>query len=794
MAARLLLCIVALTSISPSLAITPQWDDFASGNQITASGGTAAVNLDPALAYDSTYTVHYYVQVTLSSPGLDPYVGLTVAVDANNGSGWVERAAFLYERATSGTSTWSHEQKPIVVSGLDPNDDIRLRAKSFVKHDANGSFVIRGGDGGGSNPETYHGVTYDTVVGSPAPPIVSFRNHNGDNRDRSLCLTSSAGEAVAWQCGDLLVTHSLPGYRTMGRERTLTLLYNSAQAVPKPVVAVGVTQGGLAPSQVFVRLSINGFPKDSAIYGGWANGTRQIVMPYDAGNDSSGLYAFSLYVRNTFSGSTPDTTVSDTLLVVNRKSTLYGAGWSLAGIEELRFNQPGGKILWVGGDGSAKVFRPVIGDSLFVGALGGFRDSLFRFDSAGIRWWRRQLRYGVSVTYRDSVGSGRAKHVRTTNRVGNSTFFRWSGDTLTKILVPPDTAAFYSLSYAAGRLDKITDPAGRVLDVTIASDRLTQIIDPDTNIYSTSFAYDAAGRLIGRTNRRGFTNRYAYTNGLRVTADSIRLDTAAVTYGITTFTPWDERGLKTAFSGNTAIEVGNVFTKIDGALAVGDTAEFWVDRWGAPTSVRDPLGSQTFIARGDAANPALVTRVQTPDGRIVAATYDTPRGRLVTVVDSTFEGTGAPQVVTSARHIYGQSTAADSPTEIRTPVDTTRFAYDPTLGLTDSVIAPGGHRTTFRYFLSGTQRGLVQKVIDRGVRIVDTMTWTRNLDSLVTSFMYDHWGNDSTITTPQGNVTRYEYDSFRRPVRVYDPLSHLREYATIDSTSPRAPRRTLQAR
>jgi RHS repeat-associated protein len=618
---------------------------------------------------------------------------------------------------------------------------------------------------------------YNVVIANPGTPVVTLRDHNGDNRDRSLCLTSSAGEAAATQCGDLLVTHGLPGYRTMGRERTLTLLYNSAQAVPKPVVAVGVTQGSLAPSQVFVRLSINGITRDSASYGGWFSGTRQIVIPHDASTDSSGVYPFSILVRNIFLDSVLDASLSDTLLVVNRKTTLYGAGWSLAGVEELRLNQPGGKILWVGGDGSAKVYRPVVTDT-FVGAAGGFRDTLVRFDSASTSWWRRRLHYGVSVTYRVSGSSGQAKHVRTTNRVGNSTFFTWSGDTLKKIAVPPDTTAFYSLTYAGGRLDKVTDPAGRILDVTVSGDRLTQIVDPDTNIYNTSFSYDAAGRLLGRTNRRGFTNRFAYAKGLRATADSIRLDTAAATYAITTFTPWDERGLAVGFSGNTAIDVANVYTKVDGPLAAaaGDTAEFWIDRWGAPTKVRDPLGFETLIARGDVSNPALVTRLRTPDGRIVAATYDSPRARLVTVVDSTFEGTGTTQVVTTARYIYGQSTAPDSPTEVRTPVDTTKFAYDPTLGLTDSVIAPGAYRTKFTYFLSGTQRGLVQSVIDRNVRVVDTTNWTRSLIHLTTSFTYDHWGNDSTITTPKGSVTTYEYDASRRPIKSYDPLGHLNEF------------------
>jgi RHS repeat-associated protein len=563
----------------------------------------------------------------------------------------------------------------------------------------------------------------------------------------------------------------------MGRDRTLTLLYNSAQAVPKPIVAVAVTEGTVAPSQVFVRLSINGVARDSATYGGWSGTTRQIIIAHDGSSDSSGIYPFSILIRNVFANSVQDATISDTLLNVNRKTTLYGTGWSLAGVEELRLNQPGGKILWVGGDGSAKVFRSLVADSIFLGAPGAFRDTLVRFDSVGTSWWRRSLRYGASVTYRVSGSSGQAKHFRTTNRIGNSTFFTWSGDTLKKIAVPPDTTAFYSLVYAAGRLDKITDPAGRILDVTVSSDRLTQIIDPDTNIYNTSFTYDAVGRMLGRTNRRGFTNRFAFGNGLRVTADSIRLDTTAATYGVTTFSPWDEKGLALGLLGNTAVDVANVYTKIDGprAAAVGDTAEFWVDRWGAPTTTKDPLGNQTTITRSDASNPALVTRVRTADGRIVGAAYDSPRARLLWTADSTFEGTGTTQTVTTS-YVYGQTSAPDSPTQVRTPVDTTTFAYDPTLGLTDSVIAPGGIRTKFTYYLSGTQRGLVQTVIDRKVRLVDTTTWTRYLADLTTSFTYDHWGNDSTIISPKGAVTRYEYDSYRRPINAYDPLGHQQQF------------------
>lgn len=153
------------TKIVNTGTTTPQTDDFASGNSITVVGNTAEVNLDPAGANDDTYTVHYFVSVTLSNPLTDPNVSLTVAIDSNDGvGGWVERATFQYNRASAGTSTWTEEQKPIVVSGIGLNDDIRLRAKSFIVHDATGSFIIRGGDAGGTNPEAYNGVTYTTAT------------------------------------------------------------------------------------------------------------------------------------------------------------------------------------------------------------------------------------------------------------------------------------------------------------------------------------------------------------------------------------------------------------------------------------------------------------------------------------------------------------------------------------------------------------------------------------------------------------------------------------------------------
>jgi hypothetical protein len=143
-------------------ATTARDDDFPAADVVDAVNETTEVNLDPGGANDDTYTVHYFCSVTLSAPGVDPIVTLTLAIDTNDGvGGWIERATYVYSRSTAGTSTFSHEQKPIVVTGLGLNDDIRIRAKSFVVHDATGSFIVRGGDNGAT--DAFHGCTYTTA-------------------------------------------------------------------------------------------------------------------------------------------------------------------------------------------------------------------------------------------------------------------------------------------------------------------------------------------------------------------------------------------------------------------------------------------------------------------------------------------------------------------------------------------------------------------------------------------------------------------------------------------------------
>ncbi|HEX6939997.1 MAG TPA: hypothetical protein VF158_11345, partial [Longimicrobiales bacterium] len=161
---------VSIAEIVSTGTVTQQDDDFPSGNVLDAVGETAAATLNPGGANDHRYLVQYYVEILAAPPiggGEVNRPTLFVAIDTDDGSGFEERAVFQYQgfadQAGFNTETWPQEVRPVIVLGLASGDQIRLRIKSW-NPDKGGSFVVRGGDGSGSNAESYHGVTYTTAT------------------------------------------------------------------------------------------------------------------------------------------------------------------------------------------------------------------------------------------------------------------------------------------------------------------------------------------------------------------------------------------------------------------------------------------------------------------------------------------------------------------------------------------------------------------------------------------------------------------------------------------------------
>ncbi|MFL5493646.1 MAG: RHS repeat-associated core domain-containing protein [Gemmatimonadales bacterium] len=629
---------------------------------------------------------------------------------------------------------------------------------------------------------------YTIAIVQAGPPVVAFRNHNRDNVDRSLCLTAGAGEAAAWSCGDLVITHGLPGYATLGRERTLTLIHNSATAYPRPPVAASVTvpAGVYQPSTVFAELKVGGTVRTSASYAGWpsgSSGTRQIVLDFNGASDPTGAYPIELRVQNQYPGAVYETVIKDTLLIVNRFFDEFGAGFSLAGLEQLYFNQPVGTglphLLWVGGDGSAKLYRQLTATT-WVAPLGGFRDTIAL--SGGV--YTRTLRHGVKVKF-NSAG----RHISTVNRAGQQTTFTWNaaGDRLLRITVPPTgvTGNTDTLAWDANNnLDYIADPTGRKVDATFAANdgRLTMLTDPDGN--SVMLGWDGDRRIISRRTRRGFTTTYEYSSG-RAVGSRISKVTVPVgritgdnTTAVTTFDSWNDKGLA-GVAGQVAIDVNKAYTTIYGPRypGVADTAAFTVDRWGAPTKVVNALGATTTLLRGDVAVPALVTRVTSPDLRVDSMLYN-GRGNLLELHTITSGVSGStPLPTATTRWTYNSANTKDSPDSIIDPEGVvTRYAYD-TLGLTSQVTESNGHVTQYVTVPSGSFKGLVQSIKELSVPSWDsTLRKEVTVATLRTGFAFNTLGNAVGDTSPMGRVRRYPRDAKQRVSDLYDAAGHRTEF------------------
>ncbi|MDP9143502.1 MAG: hypothetical protein M3N43_02195, partial [Actinomycetota bacterium] len=368
---------------------------------------------------------------------------------------------------------------------------------------------------------------YSVTVSAPPPPpapaavTATFFNHTRDGIDRGLCFTAGAGPGAGTSCGDLFIAHGMPAYRTMGRDRSLSLLYNSAASRGQALMAAHVTQpaGSVTPTKLIAVLQVGGF-KDSAEYSGVTAGTTaQIVLGDRLLLDtlSTGVYPVSLLLRNTYPA-VHDAVLYDTMVVVNNRRSEYGRGWGLVGVERLLRGQPVGTddILWVGGDGSALRYRAVA-TNIWVAPAADFRDTI-TFNPGTSRFTRR-LRHNVQVVYNNDAGVKR--HIQTINRYGQITQFVY--DTVSSVIrlkgvrVSGNDAAVreYSLFWSAAPariLDSIRDPGGRRLGLTRTGSAITAFTDPDGQ--QTQFVYGGPDSLLSarRIPNPAISGGWAQTN------------------------------------------------------------------------------------------------------------------------------------------------------------------------------------------------------------------------------------------------------------------------------------------
>lgn len=680
---------------------------------------------------------------------------------------------------------------------LSPGQSTLVGVKYATTSTGSTGTVTLHGTAGSSADDGSISVTLETA--GDLPPLQGTALV-GPGIERFACLTIAAGTEGAYECGDLRLAHGLPTVTTKNKARTPTFLYNSQAAHPYPLVRSLVTVPSPLPDAIQATLAVNGTARATASYSGtnWVAGsTRQIVLGFDGINDATGSYPYTMTIQKNVGG-TLTTIQTDTghVVIVNRSAAKLGSGWWLAGLDRL-INQSDSTKLFIGGDGSTRIYYPVSGrNDMWSAPQFDHPDYIKRQTIGGTSYLVLYLPHGARVFFDAAAGL----HRKTVNRLGDTTFFAWNDacEQLTSITVPLGHAPTYQFNYNAGTcapLANVVQYAGtltRTMSFTWDAGQTTLRSITDTDGRTTQYVDDPSfsRRIVKRINTLNDTVYYTYDGGSKLRQVTLSMRTESPI--ITTYYAAETRGL----SGSAAIDTALAYTLLDGPRTdVNDTTQFWLDRFGAPRRIKNALGYETNIVRGDARWPGLATQVTDPTGFVKQATYDV-HGNVATLIGVNPYGTGA-----NATTRYEWDLHWDLVSKIVEPMsDSTAFAYDPnngnrvwqqpgadpqkqvsfvynSLGLVRSTETPGPPvaRDSVDYDASGNARLTQSPIgkrtyIDRDAFGRDTLTRTA-LNASYTSFLrerhqYDAIDGDTlSITTGDGAsdsvIVRKHYDAAR---------------------------------
>jgi RHS repeat-associated protein len=598
--------------------------------------------------------------------------------------------------------------------------------------------------------------------GEPGAPQVDVAGVNpGAAVERDLCLSVSVGPGAASECGDLRLAHALPAVRTLNQARAPVLLYNSQHASPHPVVAAHVTlpSGTAGLSRVVAVLKVNGTPRGQGVWKGstWpGGGPVRIAVGYDAAGDPTGPYRYTLEVRAHYGTTAVATTARGELVVVNRRESPFGAGWWLAGLEQLVMDPSNRPLLWVGGDGSTRRYTVSPGDTSVWGAASLDRPDTLKRAGTG---WERILPGGVKVRF-DAAGN----HVATRSRIGHETSFGYASGRLASVSVPP-TGSGLSYSFVYG-VDGLLERAGapgvqgaRNVILTRTGIELS-IQDPDGTPVAFTHADAARRRIVARKNRLGHTAFFRYDRGGRIA--SARQDLGGDSI-VTRLRALESVGLATD-SGGGAVDTARAYALLDGPRTdVGDSTRLWLDRWGAPRRIVNALRDTTVLTRGNPAYPALVTRLRLPNGLTTEAAY-TSRGLVDSTVVIAPYGDNRNAVTSYA---YTDPNWPDFVTRIKLPQgEITSIEYEPATG--HRAWTQPGEDQTRRVTFGYNESGLLDTIAAPPV----------NGQSAFEVFRYDARGNLEYAVTPRGYTTRYHNDALGRTWKTEMPIDGTRVATT----------------
>jgi RHS repeat-associated protein len=697
----------------------------------------------PALLSAQTYGVSVTPQGSTTANRTTHTTGYTQSFRVQNEGSASQTFTFTCGGA-SGVACTSVSQSSATLAG---NTFINVTATYSTANEGTGQLYFRA-TGPQSTDQGYVWVPILLPAGAPRMTVLYL----DAKQDLGRCAMS---------CFAATYAQSTVPYYSLDAPRNVSLVYHQDRVVPKPFVAVDVfpdTTYGSWPTEYQFQVKVN-----SALVT-FLNGEQTLRFRFDSTNLNStkyrlaGQFDASSYTHGTVYSM--EVLVSAKIggsLFTNRWLTNYlhvdegrstnpiGRGWTLAGIQRL-YGQADGSKLITEGDGSATYFKYDTASATFTTPTADF--SALKTSGSN---WIRSFPDSTKLTFNSS-----GYLTAITDRWGKATTVTYDGSN--RISQVKDTLSnAITLAYGTNGLSTITDPMSRATTITVQSNKtLTAIQDPDG--VSTSLGYDGSLRLQTITNRRGKATTLAYDSNSgkvsTITAPSIPVYGGGSSSPVTTLSAWQSKGVPYSATSGTAAS----FVKADTVYARvtepgGAVSKFTVNRWGTPAIATNAAGKQTTVTYTVAGQPAKIvgpgygSEVDTLayNGSGLVA-YSKNAGSTGTTI--VYGGWAQPTYVygpgqDSTRYFLGSNGRIDS-LRIGSAIANQRYTYDTYGRIVEVKDVSGTAITTNGYPSTGTVRN----------RSSVTLPGSR-----ITSYGYDSYGRQTTVTPPSPGLVQTTYYS-----------------------------------
>jgi RHS repeat-associated protein len=307
---------------------------------------------------------------------------------------------------------------------------------------------------------------------------------------------------------------------------------------------------------------------------------------------------------------------------------------------------------------------------------------------------------------------------------------------LSKVKKPDGTEVKYAHDQY-GRVTSITDGEGGT--TSFAYNGLSSMVMTDALGNSTTFYYDAMGRLVNEVDSLGVEHKTMYSlNGKKIGVwetggvfEEYEFDAAGNCVAVI-----DANGNKSVFTYNAL----NQMVKAQNPLGVVLTYSY--DLLGNRLSEKDSLGNET---RYEYNSFAQVTKMIDAAGDYVSNEYSSA-AQLVKTVDKQGNIT-----------TYQYDPVLNLPIKIVSPAGTLQYTYD-SVGRMTTLTNPDGTRELYSYDILGRIKSVT------------------SVSGLVTSYEYNSNSQVSQVSDSAGRVVVNVYDLLGRLTATTDPLNRVQAY------------------